>query len=390
MAVYLTDVIPFRFMIHPTTPRNGFLFGDDKGPWNADKITNQLTKLSTRILKFRMTMAEYRHIAVAIDRRFIRGIDLELDPDDDDDDEDDPHDLMAAHRTKTALNLYSREGGLLRKMSAESIDIFRSIADKWHSWLELVSRMSDDDDEEIEEVEEDLPAEDKLKKAMRDMYGATAVFRGKQEEVMLEVIKGTSPLGVCLPTGGGKMLTVLLPAKFKNAKTTLVITPLVALAEDLLDRCQKASIEAFIYGKMRQRRARVVIVTPESSSYMGFGKYIMGLHLEGRLERIILDEAHKIVTDKSYRPKLEEMKQLILGVQYVLLSATLPNALIPKLEDAMGLENMTLIREPSHKPNFRYDVVIYDGPSFELGIMHYVLKALDRVGENKVCNIEIS
>src|SRR5215472_11388258 len=118
-------------MIKPDTSRNGFLFGDEKGPWKTDKITKVLVKESTKRLGFRMTLADYRHISVAIDRKFIRGIDLELL---DDDDEDDPHDLMASHGTRIAVNRYGRQAGLLKKLTPESIDIFRTIADNWQRW----------------------------------------------------------------------------------------------------------------------------------------------------------------------------------------------------------------------------------------------------------------
>ena len=120
---------PFCFIINPHTPRNGFLFGDEKGPWKTDEITNVLTKESQNKLGFRMTTQMYRQISTAIDRKFMRGVDLELD-----NDEDNAHDLMATHSTQTAIARYGRLGGLIQKLTPESIDIFRAISDRWQEW----------------------------------------------------------------------------------------------------------------------------------------------------------------------------------------------------------------------------------------------------------------
>ena len=116
-------------MINPDTPRHGFLFGDHNGPWQTEKLTKAMVRETTIRIGFRMTTQEYRHIAIAIDRKFIRGQSAE--PDDDEDENDDVHDLMAAHSTKIAVATYARMGGLTRSLTSESIDAFRSISDKW-------------------------------------------------------------------------------------------------------------------------------------------------------------------------------------------------------------------------------------------------------------------
>ena len=93
-------------MIDQDLARHGFLFADNKGPWSTERLTKVLTRESSKRLGFRMTVQEYRHIAVAIDREFIRGITAEYD-DIEDDEDDDVHDLMAAHSTKLANAHYA-------------------------------------------------------------------------------------------------------------------------------------------------------------------------------------------------------------------------------------------------------------------------------------------
>ena len=124
---------PFCFIINPSTPRNGFLFGDKNGPWETKEITNVLTKESQNKIGFQMTIQIYRQISSAIDRKFMRGVDLDLDNDD-----DNAHDLMATHSTQTAIARYGRLGGLIQKLTPESIDIFRGISDRWQEWYIFV------------------------------------------------------------------------------------------------------------------------------------------------------------------------------------------------------------------------------------------------------------
>ncbi len=126
-------------MINPNCPRNGFLFGDKDGPWKTQRQTDIFTRETSTRLGFRLTSQEYRHFSAALDRKFIRKKDT--DDEDFDPDEDDGHDLMAAHSSRIANNVYGRNGGLLHKLSAQSIDFFRDISDKWQKWLELISRL---------------------------------------------------------------------------------------------------------------------------------------------------------------------------------------------------------------------------------------------------------
>lgn len=106
LATCLRDIIPFRQMINPSIPRNGFLFGDENGPWSMDIQTKAFIRESTSsVMAFRITTADYRHISIAIDRKFIRGEEAEIY----EDEGDDPNDLMSAHSTRTANARYGRD-----------------------------------------------------------------------------------------------------------------------------------------------------------------------------------------------------------------------------------------------------------------------------------------
>ena len=70
------------------TPRDGFLFGDHNGPWTTEHITRAMTRETSKRIGFRMTTQDYRHIAISIDRKFIRGQHAEVDEDEEDEEDE--------------------------------------------------------------------------------------------------------------------------------------------------------------------------------------------------------------------------------------------------------------------------------------------------------------
>ena len=81
------------------------------------------------------------------------------------------------------------------------------------------------------------------------MYGANAKFKTEEQwSAVLSTAMRINQLFVILPTGQGKSLTFMLPAMQSHTQTTIVITPLVALAEDMLRRCKATGIDTIIYG----------------------------------------------------------------------------------------------------------------------------------------------
>jgi hypothetical protein len=88
---------------------------------------------------FRITTADYRHIAVAIDRRHVRELNEGMDPD-----EEDAHDLQASHSTAMADKMYGIRGDVLKSLSDRSMTIFRKVTNRWHVFLALISKARGD------------------------------------------------------------------------------------------------------------------------------------------------------------------------------------------------------------------------------------------------------
>jgi superfamily II DNA helicase RecQ len=314
-----------------------------------------------------MTFQDYRHIATGIDREFIRGKDANLDEDDDND--DDIHDLMAAHSSKLANARYARLGGLTRSLTSESIDLFRTISDKWQAWYKLETRRLSQPriKMETESSKDENYTTRCINSALCKMYGQGAKFRNDQQRTaVMSAASGVDQLFVILPTGHGKSLTFMLPAMMPEAKTTVVITPLVALADDLLQRCRAVGIDSVIYGRStKPRMATIVIIVTESAVTSTGMQFIVDIHLAKRLDRIVYDECHKLLEDVRFRPKLAEIKNISVGVQSIFLTATFPPTILARYQEHLTLTAPQFVRMVNYKLRTRYNVKVLNANKFK-------------------------
>ena len=76
---------------------------------------------------------------------------------------------------------------------------------------------------------------------LRSHFGHTA-FRPGQEDLVRAVLTGRDALGI-LPTGGGKSVCYQVPALLLPG-LTLVVSPLVSLMTDQVERARRAGISA--------------------------------------------------------------------------------------------------------------------------------------------------
>lgn len=81
-----------------------------------------------------------------------------------------------------------------------------------------------------------------LEKILAYQFGYKG-FREGQLAAVQATLAGQDSL-VVLPTGGGKSLCFQLPPLAKDAGFTVVISPLIALARDQVNRCQDSDIDA--------------------------------------------------------------------------------------------------------------------------------------------------
>jgi superfamily II DNA helicase RecQ len=201
---------------------------------------------------------------------------------------------------------------------------------------------------------------------LKQMMGESAEFRGLQEAVIRTVVRGDGPIVQITPTGGGKSLTFMLPAFCTPDGMTIVVTPLVALENDMEERCRKMGIDGYVW-KSRgvQRGASLVFVTPESAVTKGFRSFVERMHGQEKLDRVMVDECHTALEwTKTFRPRIGQLGSALqeFGLQVICLTATLKRTEERLLYAQLGFEaeRVRLFRERTTRRNIEYRVEIIE------------------------------
>lgn len=395
LVYYLWLVLPFYQLTQTGKQyRSSFLWTDEfvanniiDRTWQSDKLTTTLDRFFGQTLGVHMNCSSYRHIAIAIARRWlqnsfnIKEARRETDENNVDNDhhesDDDVWDLQAGHSTKIARRIYARTLGESNFSNQTVLEKYRYISDIWHNFLIVdnnASKKAHHDESSIEQVlmamrkkRFEMLYEIFMKSPLRTLRNFldddNAVFRGNQEQVMKEVVLGTPYILQITGTGVGKSLSFLLPISITMSGTTIVVVPLLLLQHDLLRRCEEKGISCSMWHAMKHNfnpRNSVVFVTPESAVTDSFFDYVNLLKCQHLLDRVVIDECHLLLSfNDSFRKRMTKISEFvkIANTQLLMMTATLPKSHEDMLFNILEIHgNVKVVRERTVRKNISYEV----------------------------------
>ncbi|XP_029293096.1 ATP-dependent DNA helicase Q5 [Cottoperca gobio] len=247
-----------------------------------------------------------------------------------------------------------------------------------------------------------------LKQALKTHFGFDN-FRSKlQEDVVKAVLKGDRDVFVCMPTGAGKSLCYQLPAVLAEG-ITLVISPLIALIQDQVDRLQSLNIPAcsinsklpagersLILADLRSSspKLKMLYITPEMVASPSFQPCLTDLCSRGLLSYLAVDEAHCVSQwGHDFRPdylKLGKLRGRFPGVPCLALTATAPKNVKEDIIQSLTLRSPLSFVTPVFRSNLHYDVIFREllpNPYAHLYAFIQKALALDSSSDRQGCGI---
>lgn len=192
-------------------------------------------------------------------------------------------------------------------------------------------------------------------------------FRPGQEQIIHSIMSGCDTLAL-MPTGGGKSLTYQVPTLAQEG-LCIIITPLIALMKDQVDRLKRLGIPAVaihsglsfkqidialdncVYGNVK-----FLYVAPERLATEAFRLRVQRMNVS----LLAVDEAHCISQwGYDFRPsylRIAEIRKLIPDTPVLALTASATDLVAKDIMSHLGFEKPNIIRSSFARPNLSYAV----------------------------------
>lgn len=231
-----------------------------------------------------------------------------------------------------------------------------------------------------------------LKQNLQKYFGFSK-FRPGQREVVEAVLTGNDVL-VLMPTGGGKSLCYQLPAILDKEKTSIVISPLIALMKDQVDSLKARGIVAdFINSSLGQDEidqkmqavqngeTKLLYIAPERLNSPQFGPFLQTLNIG----LLAIDEAHCVSKwGHDFRPDYLKIKDYLAGIKnrptVLALTATATPEVKQDIINRLGLLNPQVFVRGFDRANLRFFVQNNIKPKERYIEVLRLVKSMDGVG----------
>lgn len=208
---------------------------------------------------------------------------------------------------------------------------------------------------------------DRLREALEKYWGYSQ-FRPMQLETMISVCNGRDTLSL-MPTGAGKSLVYQLPTMADPDGFCIVVTPLIALMKDQVDKLRSRGISAVavhsgmtpdqidgtldncVYGDVK-----FLYVAPERVASEMFRLRVPRMNPT----LIAVDEAHCISQwGYDFRPsylRVAALREIVPEVPVLALTASATGEVAADIMEQLKMMDGVIVRSPFARPNLSYTV----------------------------------
>ncbi len=212
-------------------------------------------------------------------------------------------------------------------------------------------------------------AENDLKIVLRKYFGFNS-FKGEQESVITNVLKGNNTF-VIMPTGGGKSMCYQLPALMSEG-TAIVVSPLIALMKNQVDAIRNVSdnesVAHFLNSSLTKTEiakvkldiqagnTKLLYVAPESLTKQENIDFLTSVDISF----FAIDEAHCISEwGHDFRPeyrRLREIFEKISNVPIIALTATATPKVQYDIQKNLNMLDAQVFKSSFNRDNLNYEI----------------------------------
>lgn len=206
----------------------------------------------------------------------------------------------------------------------------------------------------------------RMRRTLRETFGLVKLRPG-QAEVIRSVLEGNNTLAI-MPTGAGKSLCYQLPSLHLPG-TTVVVSPLISLMKDQVDKLEEAGLEASQLNsalttqeheenleQIKSEKSVFIFVTPERFTDQKF----LGDLRKREINFVVIDEAHCISEwGHDFRPaylSLGAAVKTLGGPPVLALTATATTEVIADIEKQLDLGRLQVVKTGIYRSNLHFEV----------------------------------